>query len=373
MLEACYETSKMLTSTYETGMQMLDRQGFEISDDPVWILGRQYDTKTSLDELNADVKSRIWFTYRRNFPPIGEAGQTSDKGWGCMLRCGQMVVAQALLNHHIGRDAFWPLDSDKKETSTTYRRILRLFQDKNTSPFSIHQLALMGASEGKEVGQWFGPNTVAQVLKKLAASEEWSSLKIHIAMDNAVVIEEIEQYCQSDNNETWSPLLLVIPLRLGLLNINPIYIEGLKTCLQMPQSVGMIGGKPSQALYFIGYVGEEVVFLDPHVTQNFTDLDDEEQFDDSSYHPETCWRINFQSMDPSLALCFSCTTRSEWQDLLQRLQIMSEADKKQSLFEVCHQRQTEWFPSTALSADGLMDEAIALESGESEEEFEILG
>jgi len=39
---------------------------------------------------------------------------------------------------------------------------------------------------------------------------------------------------------------------------------------------------------------------------------------------------------------------------------MSEADKKQSLFEVCHQRQTEWLPSTALSADGLMDEAIAL-------------
>lgn len=27
--------------------------------------------------------------------------------------------------------------------------------------------------------------------RKLAASEEWSSLKIHIAMDNAVVIEEI--------------------------------------------------------------------------------------------------------------------------------------------------------------------------------------
>lgn len=94
----------------------------------------------------------------------------------------------------------------------------------------------------------------------------------------------IEQLCQENNSvqegTKWSPLLLVIPLRLGLLNINPIYIDSLKvmlnelltktliltvnvfmfityqSCLQMPQSIGMIGGKPSQALYFIGYVGE---------------------------------------------------------------------------------------------------------------------
>lgn len=40
-----------------------------------------------------------------------------------------------------------------------------MFQDKSTSLYSIHQLALNGQSEGKEIGQWFGPNTVAQVLK----------------------------------------------------------------------------------------------------------------------------------------------------------------------------------------------------------------
>lgn len=47
----------------------------------------------------------------------------------------------------------------------TYLKILRRFEDKRAAAFSIHQIALMGASEGKEVGQWFGPNTIAQVLK----------------------------------------------------------------------------------------------------------------------------------------------------------------------------------------------------------------
>lgn len=75
-------------------------------------------------------------------------------------------------------------------------------------------------------------------------------------------------------------------------------------CLQLPHSVGMIGGKPSQALYFIGYTGDEVVFLDPHITQNAIDLDElsDETFDDSTYHASTCSRISFLNMDPSLAL-----------------------------------------------------------------------
>ena len=55
-----------------------------------------------LDDLNADVKSRLLFTYRKNFTAIGDSGMTSDRGWGCMLRCGQMVVAQALVNQHLG-------------------------------------------------------------------------------------------------------------------------------------------------------------------------------------------------------------------------------------------------------------------------------
>lgn len=60
-----------------------------------------------------------------------------------------------------GRDWRWKQDTK----DSIYLRILHMFEDRRAAPFSIHQIALMGASEGKEVGQWFGPNTVAQVLK----------------------------------------------------------------------------------------------------------------------------------------------------------------------------------------------------------------
>lgn len=72
------------------------------------------------DFLN-DCESRLWFTYRSNFPAIkksseasmtlsvrlrslGEqAGFTSDTGWGCMIRSGQSLLANALVMLRLGR------------------------------------------------------------------------------------------------------------------------------------------------------------------------------------------------------------------------------------------------------------------------------
>ena len=74
--------------------------------------------------------------------------------------------------------------------------------------------------------------------------------------------------------EPWSvSLLLIVPVRLGLDRLNAEYAPSLLKCLEMPQSVGIIGGRPNHAIYFFGHQGDMLHGLDPHTTQPTPEFD----------------------------------------------------------------------------------------------------
>uniref|UniRef100_A0A1B6D9Q3 Cysteine protease n=1 Tax=Clastoptera arizonana TaxID=38151 RepID=A0A1B6D9Q3_9HEMI len=377
--------------THESGH--LEPEDIPHTKDPVWILGKKYSALNDLELIRNDIQSRLWFSYRKGFVPIGDSGLTSDKGWGCMLRCGQMVIAQALMFLHLGRDWSWSPECNDKN----YLRILRMFVDKRPPTYSIHQIALMGASEGKAVGEWFGPNTIAQVLKKLSAYDQWSSIAFHVALDNNLVVNDIRRLCKIEsydkNRRTfdpraspmrswiWKPLVLVIPLRLGITDTNPVYIPGIKASFAFPQSLGLIGGKPNHALYFIGCVGNDVIFLDPHTTQPIGDINDKreehERKMDCSYHCQQASRLQMQQMDPSIAVCFFCKTEADFDSLCALIrEKMVTADKK-PLVELSDEKQEHWTPleDSAQEALGAMALSYHLDRtfDDSDDDFELLG
>ena len=312
-----------------------------------------------------------------------------------MLRCGQMVLAGALLDVKLGREWRWNKDTDKEE----YRQVMEKFMDIKSAQYSIHQISLMGESlDKKPVGTWFGPNTVAQVLRKLCKFDPSNDIAIYVAMDNTVVINEVKQAAlakteeinnlekseteqetnDSEKTYKWQPLLLFISLRLGLNEINPVYIPGLKTCLTLPCTLGVIGGSPNHALYLLGYVEDEVIYLDPHTTQPAAPPANSVE-DDMTYHAVKPGRIDISQLDPSLSLCFLCTTEEEFDNLCIAMQEQLIEKCRTPLFEMLLERPPHMYSQLTHGDINVQpDESTGMDyeqlnrKYDSEDEFEIL-
>ncbi|XP_065840728.1 cysteine protease ATG4A-like [Oscarella lobularis] len=321
-----------------------------------WILGRLFDSKHELRKrVKREIKTKLWFTYRKNFRAIGGTGPTSDAGWGCTMRCGQMLLAQALTWRHLGRDWEWK----QKVENPVYNQILSHFLDQPDALYSIQQITQCGVDFNRRIGEWFGPNNVCHVIRKLSQFDDWSSLSVQVAMDMTVIIEEIKDSCyeresmlassslstasssssssSSSQSRTFHPLLLFIPLRPGQDRIHDKYREALKACFRMPQCLGMIGGRPKHALWFFGYQGDRLLCLDPHTVQPALNPEKRSAIPDETYHSSSAILIPINDLDPSIALGFFCRDEADVNDMFDRLQ-KHVVNREPPLFEIFPKR-----------------------------------
>ena len=77
-------------------------------------------------------------------------------------------------------------------------------------------------------------------------------------------------FIRTETNSThWlTSVLILVPLRLGLNELDLIYEDYLKEALKLPQTVGIIGGSPRHAVYIIGFQDDNFINLDPHLIQS---------------------------------------------------------------------------------------------------------
>ncbi|KAH8852179.1 Cysteine protease ATG4C [Schistosoma japonicum] len=402
----------------------------------IYLLGRSYFASTpgnlktipkniildgNFSDFAADFASRLWFTYRDNFPPIlrnpsssstnsaphslytrrpvscdcesiqaevdllnfpsaanrksnhtislsshhiGSSPanilnsyvplsvQTSDCGWGCMFRCGQMLLAQALVVHFLGRN--WRLTKSQRKSDFNLQ-IIKWFNDSWSpfSPLSLHRLVHVS---GRKPGEFCGPASVcAAILRVMAMGSALDSrlnqVQVYLARDRIIYREEImdlargshtlngchskihftdhtalhrSQSNQINDSHSFEPaaVLLLIPLMFGKEDrINPRYIELVLRLFSDPAFVGLIGGRRKHSSYYIGCQNKSLIYLDPHFTQPTQRLNSPKFSIDSWYCPIPK-TMNAENLDPSCAIGFYCRTRGELSDLIDRLPIL---------------------------------------------------
>ncbi|URE15650.1 hypothetical protein MUK42_12211 [Musa troglodytarum] len=290
----------------------------------IWFLGKCYklsleesshgsDAPNSYDAFLEDFLSRIWITYRKSFDPIGDSKFTCDVNWGCMIRSSQMLVAQP---HDPG-----------------YIEILHLFGDSEACAFSVHNLLQAGKGYGLAAGSWLGPYAMCRTWETLAhankeqvesdkCKESLPMVLYTVSGDEdgerggapVISIKVAARLCYdfSKGQLNWAPILLLVPLVLGLEKINPRYIPLLWETFTFPQSLGILGGRPGASTYIVGIQDNKAL---------------------------TVRHVPLDMIDPSLAIGFYCRDKDDFEDLCSRASKLADKSNGAPLFTVAQNLQ----------------------------------
>lgn len=255
----------------EAGESERTELGTDIASQGEVIASEMQEEDEGIEAFRLDFVSRLWLTYRREFPVLDGSSYSSDCGWGCMLRSGQMLLAQALVMHLLGREWRWnpqhqPVTREAYLADAQHRNIVRWFGDRpsRNSPLSIHSLVQLGTAQGKQPGDWYGPAFVAHLLRKAVReagreNTQLAQLVVYVAQDCCVYIQDVVDEC-SESGDQWKSLVVLVPVRLGADKFNYVYAPCLTTLLSHENCIGIIGGRPKHSLYFVGYQGN-IIYL----------------------------------------------------------------------------------------------------------------
>ena len=258
------------------------------------------------------------YTYRKNFPKIKsyktKKNYTTDAWWGCMVRCGQMILSRGI---------YRMLKSKKLDTKTALYYTVPLFGNypikkeqlhpffqgmikkyyemaninENSDnqieefypPFSIKTLCDIGEMFERTAGEWFSDVIITGVFKKISEYFELfktpdfnmkiltyqSCIEIQDILDNCFVEKKYDpknkEYIHFNEKYYYFEKMgiIFVNVRVGLDKIPKEYFEGIRQLLNFKECIGIIGGKTRLAYYFIGYDidTDSLLYLDPHVTK----------------------------------------------------------------------------------------------------------
>ena len=274
-----------------------------------------YECKNPSDErIIYKLGKVLLFTYRKNFPKITsyktKKTYTTDAWWGCMIRCGQMILSRGIylflkskgittenaLDYTVPLFNEYPITKDKLHPFF-HGMLDKYIKSKNDDqikikeffpPFSIKTLCDVGEIFERTAGEWFSDVIITRAFQKITDHFNlFSQLNAKIMIFQSYIdMPQLLKECfiekkKDETNKEFMHLhgkyyyfnkmgIVFVNVRVGLDKIPPEYYKGIKELFQLKSCIGIIGGRTRLAYYFIGYNDEEnsLLYLDPHVTKD---------------------------------------------------------------------------------------------------------
>jgi cysteine protease ATG4 len=321
------------------------------------------------DEINLLLKSFLYMSYRSGFINLNNNGcgdYTSDCGWGCMLRCSQMILSKGLIKkkmldciqkentiidnefmdairketlclfndnylnykeieRHPDFKNFWKLYKELVDTNPEYNSICEIIP-----PYSIHILCKIG----KCAGEYTSFIKMVKIFSTIN-SDLFNDINIIFFECGYISQKKLftyfcEEYTEFDDNyldvETYNTVnyifkkggIVFISFRLGLYNnIDSAYIKVIPKLFEnFHNNLGFVSGKKDRAYYFIGVQNDKLIFVDPHYNQQTTNNSDK---DYESYYTENLYLLDFKDLSSELTIGIGIFNKSQFNQFLQDL------------------------------------------------------
>ena len=314
---------------------------------PIDFLGIMYSSPSLQDDedgnrlvneaFHDDFWTRVWLTYRRNFPPLidrsdCETGITSDSGWGCSVRVTQMLLVQSLLSLHFSRS--WRLTSATDGEYELYMRLVSFFTDTPSAALSIHQIVKAGHSLfNKKPSEWFGPTTGAKAAASIFNASCVAELGCSIVTFDSGELyrsEVIDALHKSPKG-----VIIFLTHRLGLDAFNEArYKPTIHSLFSCEFFQGLSSGEAMvSAYYMFACCDDFLYYLDPHTVQDaFLDTSDL----GASLPPQPRpLRMRWARLNPSMNMGFTVRNVDELDSLCSCLQKVDPG-----LFEIADVRRS---------------------------------
>ena len=315
-------------------------------DFPIILFNKEitFNKKNQIDDI---LNSFLYMTYRTGFinlKVVGCHGYTSDCGWGCTIRCSQMMLSKALIEKKIFDLKQNNINIDNNMMKKIRKEVLSLFNDNYLSieevldhpdyqyfwrlfeeivkeypdynkalskiipPYSIHILCKLGNCSGEFTSDMNMIRVITTINSDIFNNIDMinfcvGTIKTKLLFEE--FCEQIKGFNRPNNSEiiTYNGIdytlkkggIIFISFRLGTDALSPNYYQFIPLLFsKFRNNLGIVGGIKRRAYYFIGMQGNNnIIFVDPHITQETKD-NSEKYYE--TYHTNNLYVLDIKEM-----------------------------------------------------------------------------